>query len=186
MMLISSRPLIRTGLRSPLQTVPRSRATRSRRLLRVSSRLTGRSANGKSGGHPDDPPGGTTDAWLATPTHLATLFLRQWWVKERQPWEEVDYDEIQVTDNFGQRELIRIPHGGGGHGGGDVRLRDRIFRDPDAPDPYLQAAGLRDGVMSGLIGFAAGISSDTGDRVRIADLTSLTPQAARPRGYPSC
>jgi predicted dehydrogenase len=103
------------------------------------------------------------------------------WVKERQPWDEPAFDEIQITDNLGQRELIQVSHGGGGHGGGDSRLRDRIFRDPSAPDPYLQAAGLRDGVMSVLIGFAARRSSDTGEAVQIADLTSLTPQAVRPR-----
>src|SRR5690606_34363223 len=40
------------------------------------------------------------------------------WIHERQPWPMEDYDEIRVTDNFGETELIRIPHGGGGHGGG--------------------------------------------------------------------
>lgn len=103
------------------------------------------------------------------------------WIKERQPWEEPRHDEIRVTDNFGDTEVITIPHGGGGHGGGDTRLKDRIFRDPTAPDPYHQAANERDGVMSVLVGVAALKSSQSGQPVRIADLSSLTPLEVRPK-----
>ena len=103
------------------------------------------------------------------------------WIKERQPWEEAPQDEIRVSDNFGESEVIVIPHGGGGHGGGDTRLKDRIFRDPSAPDPYHQAANARDGVMSILIGIAALKSSQSGEAVRIADLTSLDPLEVRPK-----
>ena len=102
------------------------------------------------------------------------------WIKERQPWESEPYDEIRVTDNFGESELIEVPHGGGGHGGGDQRLKDRIFRDPTMPDPFRQAAGSRDGAMSILIGVAARESVKTGEPVRIASLTSLKPRAVRP------
>lgn len=103
------------------------------------------------------------------------------WIKERQPWEAEDYDEIRVTDNFGETELIRIPHSGGGHGGGDTRMLDRIFRDPEAPDPLHRAAGSRDGAMSILLGIAARESIERGEPVEVASLTSLTPQAVRPR-----
>jgi len=102
------------------------------------------------------------------------------WVKERQPWEAEPFDELRVTDNFGETELIRVPHGAGGHGGGDRRLRDRIFKDPGEPDPYRQAADARQGAMAVLIGFAARRSARTGQPVRIASLTSLVPQALRP------
>jgi len=102
------------------------------------------------------------------------------WIQERQPWEMHNYDEIRVTDNFGKSELIQIPHDGGGHGGGDTRLKDKIFKDPTAPDPYKQAAGTRDGAMSILVGIAARTSIDTGKPVRIEDLTDLKPQAVRP------
>ena len=101
------------------------------------------------------------------------------WVKERQPWESEDYDEIRVTKNFGDTELIRVPHGEGGHGGGDVRLKDKIFKNPSAKDPYRQSAGTRDGAMSILVGIAARQSVESGQPVRIADLTSLTPRAER-------
>lgn len=99
------------------------------------------------------------------------------WIHERQPWPMEDYDEIRVTDNFGETELIRIPHGGGGHGGGDTRLRDKIFKDPDAPDPLRQAAGSRDGAMAILTGIAARQSIETGRPVRIETLTDLKPRA---------
>ena len=102
------------------------------------------------------------------------------WIKERQPWEAPDYDEIRVTDNFGATELIQVPHGGGGHGGGDTRLKDRIFKHPDQPDPLRLNAGARDGAMSVLIGVAARESVKTGEPVRISSLTSLKPRAVRP------
>ena len=102
------------------------------------------------------------------------------WVKERQPWQAENYDEIRVTDNFGQTELIQIPHGGGGHGGGDTRLKDRIFKDPTLPDPYRQSAGSRDGAMSILVGIAARESAKTGEPIKIGSLTSLKPRAVRP------
>ncbi len=98
------------------------------------------------------------------------------WIQERQPWDSEDADEIRVTDNFGETELIRIPHAGGGHGGGDTRLKDRIFVDPSAPDPFGQAADMRQGAMAVLPGIAATRSARTGEPVRIASLTSLKPR----------
>ncbi len=103
------------------------------------------------------------------------------WIHERQPWKMENYDEIRVTDNFGDTDLIQIPHGGGGHGGGDTRLKDKIFKDPNMEDPLRQAAGTRDGAFSILIGVAARKSIDTGKPVKIASLTDLKPQAIRPK-----
>jgi predicted dehydrogenase len=101
------------------------------------------------------------------------------WVQERQPWQGADYDEIRVTDNFGETHLEQIPHGGGGHAGGDTRLTDRIFRDPNAPDEFRQAAGVRDGAMAALIGIGARKSVRSGQPVKIASLTSLVPKAKK-------
>jgi len=101
------------------------------------------------------------------------------WIHERQPWPLENYDELRVTDNFGQTELIRIPQGGSGHAGGDTLLLDRVFKDPGGPDPLGLAAGLRDGAMAVLIGIAARRSADERRPVRVAELTSLTPQATR-------
>lgn len=99
------------------------------------------------------------------------------WIKERQPWEEEDFDEIQLTTNFGKREIIRIPNNEAGHGGGDFRLRKDIF-NPDGTDPYRQSATSRDGAMAILVGIAARNSIDSKKPVRIADLTSLKPKAS--------
>lgn len=95
------------------------------------------------------------------------------WIKESQPWEEKDEDEIRLTKNFGETELIVIPHGGGGHGGGDTRLKDKLFLDPNMADPYRQSAGTRDGAMSILVGIAARNSIESGKPVKIADLTDI-------------
>jgi hypothetical protein len=48
---------------------------------------------------------------------------------ERQAWDPGEETEMYLIKNFGQREKIE-PKGSseGGHGGGDTRLRDLIFR----------------------------------------------------------
>jgi len=89
------------------------------------------------------------------------------------------YDEIIVSENFGKSELIKVPFARGGHGGGDRRLQDQIFRNPDLPDPLKHAAGLRDGAMAILIGIAARKSIDEGRPVKIDELTDLKPGVER-------
>lgn len=101
------------------------------------------------------------------------------WIKERQPWKEEEFDEIHVTKNFGQREIIKISNSEAGHGGGDSRLRKQIFT-PGGGDPYRQGAGSRDGAMSILVGIAARNSIDQAKPIKIADLTSLKPERERP------
>ncbi len=96
------------------------------------------------------------------------------WMHERQPWPMEDYDEIQITDNFGKAEFLRLPRIEADHQGGDPLLLERIFRNPAAPDPFHQAANVRDGALSVLIGIAARRSIDTGTRVKIRDLCDLT------------
>jgi predicted dehydrogenase len=102
------------------------------------------------------------------------------WMHEMQPWPKENYDEIQITDNFGQAEFIRLPYLEGDHGGADPRMKDKIFKDPSLPDPLKQAAKVRDGAMSVLIGVAARKSIDTGKAIAISDLTDLVPQAKTP------
>jgi predicted dehydrogenase len=100
------------------------------------------------------------------------------WIEESNPIEEKNYDEIMLTRNFGTREFIRVPHGTSGHGGGDRILKDRIFMGV-TEDPLNQAAGVRDGALSILIGIAARNSCETGKAVRIGDLTSIKPEVKR-------
>jgi hypothetical protein len=58
-------------------------------------------------------------------------------------------------------------------------LHDKIFKNPDNPDPLKHSAGVRDGAMSILIGIAARKSIESGDPIRIAELTDLEPRAKR-------
>jgi len=102
------------------------------------------------------------------------------WIHEKQSWPMEDFDQLRLTMNFGDTQLIQIPHGQGGHGGGDIRMKDKLFKDPHMPDPLKQSAGTRDGAMSILVGVAARKSIDTGKTIRIRDLTDLEPRAIRP------
>ena len=98
------------------------------------------------------------------------------WIKESQPWEEKKEDELVLVKNFGERTIIPIPHGAGGHGGGDTRLKNKIFLDPNQADPWRQSAGSRDGAMSCLIGIAARHSIEQGKPIQIQDLTDIPLQ----------
>jgi predicted dehydrogenase len=93
--------------------------------------------------------------------------------------DKVDYQPLILHKNWEKHEVIQVPFERGGHGGGDERLHDKIFKNPDAPDPYQHAAGTRDGAMSILIGIAARKSIESGDPIRIAELTDLEPRAKR-------
>lgn len=90
-----------------------------------------------------------------------------------------EFNEIMVSDNFGETSLIKVPMVVAGHGGGDSRLQDRIFRTPDAPDPLKHMAGTRDGAMSSLLGIAARKSILEKRVVRIEELTDIKPHPTR-------
>lgn len=95
-------------------------------------------------------------------------------LKEKQSYRPVIVHKLWSdyrTDQVGSER--------GGHGGGDRRLHDKLFRTPEAPDPYKHAAGTRDGAMSILIGIAACKSIESGRPVKIADLTDLKPMPRR-------
>jgi len=100
------------------------------------------------------------------------------WIQSSNPTQNVDYDEIVLFKNFSKRQYIQVPQVSSGHGGSDNLLRDQIFI-PSTPDPYKQCAGTRDGAFSCLIGIAARNSIASGQPVKIADLTSLKPQAQK-------
>jgi len=67
----------------------------------------------------------------------------------------------------------------GGHGGGDKRLHDKIFIYPEKKDEFDRSAGVRDGAMSILIGIAARKSIESGNPIRIEELTTLVPRKKR-------
>lgn len=91
---------------------------------------------------------------------------------ERQPWKVEEETEIYVTKNFGKREAVALPKIVGGHGGGDDRLRDLIFRKAQMPD-YMQLPDSRAGAMSCLTGIAARTSIEQKRSVKIAEMIRL-------------
>jgi predicted dehydrogenase len=91
---------------------------------------------------------------------------------ERQPWKVDTPTEIALTKSFGERRLLEVPTVTGGHGGGDDRLRDLIFRKIRVPD-YMALPDSRAGAMSCLTGIAARTSAEQQRTVRIADLVQL-------------
>ena len=92
----------------------------------------------------------------------------------------VRYDEIFWQENFNRDyEMIKVESSRGGHGGGDTRLQDKIFRNPEMADPYKHAAGSRDGIMSAIIGIAARKSIEEGRPVKIKELTTIKPHPKR-------
>lgn len=91
---------------------------------------------------------------------------------ERQPWKEDAEEEIYLTKSFGQRQKITAPQEKEGHGGGDQRLRDLVFRKIEVPD-YMKLPDSRAGAMSCLTGIAARNSVDKNKPIKIADLVRL-------------
>lgn len=92
---------------------------------------------------------------------------------------DVIQEPVIVHKNWEDHQVIQVTSERSGHGGGDRRLQDRLFRLTDTPDPYGHSAGVRDGVMSMLIGVAARKSIVQGGPVKIASLTDLVPMAKR-------
>lgn len=88
---------------------------------------------------------------------------------ERQPWDPGDETEMHLLRNFGERVKVDLPAAEGGHGGGDRRLLDLVFRQAEAPE-HMRLPGSRAGAMSCLTGIAARKSTDTGAPVKIASL----------------
>jgi predicted dehydrogenase len=91
---------------------------------------------------------------------------------ERQPWEQAEETEIHVTRNFGKREKVEVANAEGGHGGGDDRLRDLIFRGIAVPE-HMRLPGSRAGAMSCLTGIAARKSAETQRPVKLSELVTV-------------
>src|SRR5690625_323594 len=93
--------------------------------------------------------------------------------------DDVKRAPVIVHHNFEKHKVEMVGYERGGHGGGDKRLHDKIFLNPDSPDPLKHTAGVRDGAMSVLIGVAARNSIESKRPVRIAELTDLIPRKVR-------
>lgn len=125
---------------------------------------------------------GRIEAWLDIPwMKNENLDQAELHAAEMNQTEEEakEFAPVILHKNWNKHETVKVPMERGGHGGGDKRLHDKIFKNPNAPDPLKHSAGIRDGAMSILIGIAARKSIDSGHPVRIAELTDLVPRAKR-------
>jgi len=91
---------------------------------------------------------------------------------ERQPWPVERETELALVRNFGQREIIPVTKGEGGHAGGDYALQDVIFGSGEVP-AHMKLPTSRAGALSCLTGIAARKSVDEHRPVRIAELVRL-------------
>ncbi|HEX8137023.1 MAG TPA: Gfo/Idh/MocA family oxidoreductase [Pyrinomonadaceae bacterium] len=107
---------------------------------------------------------------LAFNGELGRLEVRDY---ERQPWPVAEETEMYVTRSFGKRTKVAVPKVAGGHGGGDDRLRDLIFRQVKVPD-YMRLPDSRAGAMSCLTGIAARKSVEQKKPIKIGDLVRLS------------
>ena len=77
---------------------------------------------------------------------------------------------VKIYNRKGELIDITIPEGtSDGHGGADLALHDRLFRDQNAPDPLHQMANTKAGLMSIGIGMAANISMREKRQVKLSE-----------------
>jgi len=125
---------------------------------------------------------GRIEAWLDIP-YQKNISLNQAELHatemDQTSGDEMDYEPIIVHKLWNDFETVQVGTSRAGHGGGDKRLHEKIFRNPDMEDPFQRAAGLRDGVMSALIGISARKSIESGRPIKISELTTMVPRANR-------
>ena len=125
---------------------------------------------------------GRIEAWLDIPYQKnETVNQAEMHAKEMDQTskEEAKYEPIIVHKLWKDYDVENVAFERGGHGGGDKRLHEKIFKTPNIADDYDRAAGIRDGVMSVLIGIAARKSIESGEPIKIAELTDLEPRSKR-------
>ncbi|MCF6268967.1 MAG: Gfo/Idh/MocA family oxidoreductase [Melioribacteraceae bacterium] len=125
---------------------------------------------------------GRIEAWLDIPhLKLASIDQAEMHAKEmdQSGEEELETQPIVIHKLWNKYETVNVSFPRRGHGGGDNKLLKQIFETPDKVDPYERTAGLRDGVMSILVGIAARKSIESGDPIKIAELTTMEPRVKR-------
>ena len=96
-----------------------------------------------------------------------------------QSSDELSYEPIITHKLWNEHKVLQVGMERAGHGGGDKRLHDQIFKHPNQQDPFERAAGVRDGAMSVLVGVAARKSIESGKPIKISELTDLELSAER-------
>ena len=124
---------------------------------------------------------GRIDAWLNIPfmNNENTSQSDMHELEMSQEDEKLHRDPVIVQKLWNDYKVHHVDYQKGGHGGGDKLLHNQIFKTPGKKDPFDRPAGVRDGAMSILIGIAARKSIESGQPVRIAELTDLEPRVQR-------
>ena len=90
-------------------------------------------------------------------------------MRDAKAYEIQEPVRILVRPQWEQPVSVEVESGGGGHGGGDIRLLRDIFVG-DQEDPLKRAADHVQGARSILTGIAANKSFATGLPVQVDDL----------------
>ncbi|MGB5358079.1 MAG: Gfo/Idh/MocA family oxidoreductase, partial [Eudoraea sp.] len=125
---------------------------------------------------------GRIEAWMDIPYYEdMDISQAEMHAKEMdQSGEDIMQNEPIIVHNLWKDfQTVQVEMERGGHGGGDQRLQDKMFRTSEIADPYGRTAGSRDGAMSVLIGIAARKSIESGQAIKIKDLTNLNPKVKR-------
>ncbi len=94
-------------------------------------------------------------------------------MRELEGEQKESIPQIIFQPHWGRRQVVEYEQGDvGGHGGGDVRLLNHVFRGADN-DPLNHAANYIDGAKSILTGIAGNQSIKTGLPVQVKDLVDL-------------
>ncbi len=126
---------------------------------------------------------GRIEAWADIPwmknEQLSQEELHAAEMNQQANQKDLTYEPLILYKNWENYQTIQVASERGGHGGGDKRLHDKLFRNPQGPDPYQHTAGVRDGAMSILVGIAARKSIQEKTPVRIETLTDIRPHPQR-------
>jgi predicted dehydrogenase len=124
---------------------------------------------------------GRIDAWLDIPFINSEIRSQSDMHELEMSQEEAKLikEPVILHKLWDDYKVHQVDFSRSGHGGGDTLLHDQIFKTPGKADPYDRPAGVRDGAMSMLIGVAARKSIESGNPVRIAELTDLEPRRRR-------
>ncbi|WP_172979958.1 Gfo/Idh/MocA family protein [Agromyces agglutinans] len=79
-------------------------------------------------------------------------------------------ERLVVQRHWEQAQVVEIPQGIGGHGGGDAYLLGHLFGRVTDDPPLGRVSGYADGVRAVAVGIAGNRSLETGEPVRVADL----------------
>lgn len=125
---------------------------------------------------------GRIEAWSDIPYHEnKTIDQAEIHDKEMEQSNnsEFYYEPVILHKVWNKHETIKVKMEKAGHGGGDKRLQDKLFKNSNAEDPFDRTARVRDGAMSILIGIAARKSIENKKAIKISSLTDLEPKAQR-------